>query len=181
MALFLILYNIEFIVYKMRSKYLLLFLLLFSFSISLISQDDIWGKEVTLRINNKSLPTALVVLSKESGVNIAFNEGQIPSKLINLYSPGYTFKEILDYLLEKTELTYEVIDNQVVILPKSSENKIQFHIKGYIKDANTGEKLINANIYLSDFSKGTVSNEYGYFLWTCPKVSIIFIFHTRIL
>ena len=36
-------------------------------------------------------------------------------------------------------------------------------ISGYIRDANTGEVLIAANVYIKEFELGTVSNSYGFY------------------
>lgn len=43
-----------------------------------------------------------------------------------------------------------------------------YTISGYIKDANTGEDLIGANIYLMEYGKGTSTNTYGFYSITLP-------------
>ena len=45
-------------------------------------------------------------------------------------------------------------------------------ISGFVEDSQTGERLINANIYNSNTSKGTVSNTYGFFSLTLPAGNI---------
>ncbi len=45
-------------------------------------------------------------------------------------------------------------------------------ISGYVKDVNTGEALIGANIYESQLKTGTVSNEYGFYSITLPMDSV---------
>ena len=37
-----------------------------------------------------------------------------------------------------------------------------YTVSGFIEDFETGEKLINANIYSSETQKGTISNNYGF-------------------
>ncbi len=44
----------------------------------------------------------------------------------------------------------------------------QFTLSGYITDAASGEKLINANIYETDQLRGCVSNVYGFYSLTLP-------------
>jgi outer membrane receptor for ferrienterochelin and colicin len=44
----------------------------------------------------------------------------------------------------------------------------QFTLSGYITDAGSGEKLINANIYETEQLRGTVSNVYGFYSLTLP-------------
>lgn len=42
-------------------------------------------------------------------------------------------------------------------------------ISGFIRDAETGEPLVGANIYLYDRSEGVSSNEYGFYSFTVDK------------
>ncbi|MCT4586194.1 MAG: TonB-dependent receptor [Carboxylicivirga sp.] len=44
----------------------------------------------------------------------------------------------------------------------------QYTLSGYIADAGSGEKLINANIYETSELRGTVSNVYGFYSLTLP-------------
>ena len=39
----------------------------------------------------------------------------------------------------------------------------QFTISGYVKDANTGEDLFAANVYIKELLKGTTTNIYGFY------------------
>jgi hypothetical protein len=39
----------------------------------------------------------------------------------------------------------------------------KFTISGYVRDADSGEELIGANIYIKELEKGTTSNHYGYY------------------
>ncbi|MCK4344779.1 MAG: TonB-dependent receptor, partial [Bacteroidales bacterium] len=47
-----------------------------------------------------------------------------------------------------------------------------YTISGFIEDFETGEKLINANIYSSETQKGTISNNYGFYSITLPARNI---------
>ena len=54
-----------------------------------------------------------------------------------------------------------------------------FTISGYIQDAESGEKLIGANIFDSDTYEGTITNTYGFFSLSLPagskKITISYI------
>lgn len=54
----------------------------------------------------------------------------------------------------------------------------QYTISGYVSDAGSGEKLINANIYEPESLSGTVSNTYGFYSLTLPagQYSIVYSF-----
>ena len=153
----------------MYKKILFVVFLIVFIGTNIMAQRDILDKEITYRAVNRDLSNVLVELSKKSGINIAFKILDIPEKNITFYAPRYTLKNILDYLLEDTGLKYEVINNQVVVFKPDDEDKDEYTINGYTTDSNTGEKLIFTNIYLSDFSRGTVSNEYGFYSIKIPK------------
>ena len=39
----------------------------------------------------------------------------------------------------------------------------QVHISGFVSDANDGERIIGANVFLQDHSKGVATDQKGYF------------------
>lgn len=47
----------------------------------------------------------------------------------------------------------------------------KYTLSGYIKDKNTGEDLLGANILLKEINKGTTTNAYGFYSITVPKGS----------
>ena len=52
------------------------------------------------------------------------------------------------------------------------KSKERITISGYLIDENSGEKLVYGNVALSDYTKGTISNEYGFYSFTLPKDSL---------
>ena len=49
-----------------------------------------------------------------------------------------------------------------------------YTISGYVKDANSGEQIIGAYVYITDPLKGTTTNHYGFYSLTLPKGSYTF-------
>ncbi len=49
----------------------------------------------------------------------------------------------------------------------------KYTISGFITDAETGETLAGANVYVSSLGTGTVTNEYGFYSVTIPSRSIL--------
>jgi len=45
----------------------------------------------------------------------------------------------------------------------------KINISGFVTDKNTGEKIINANVFVKNSTIGTVTNEYGYYSLYIPK------------
>lgn len=51
-----------------------------------------------------------------------------------------------------------------------------FTISGYVKDANSGEQIIAANVYVTNPLKGTTTNHYGFFHSHCQKAIILLLY-----
>lgn len=120
---------------------------------------------------DKPLREVIFDLSQEAEVTVAFQEEILPGdSLINFSVREQKIGVVLDYLLERHFVKYKIIGDQIVLYKdpyRKSENEIT--ISGYIKDLESGETLISANIYTYDQSAGTVSNEYGFYSFTVPK------------
>ncbi len=56
----------------------------------------------------------------------------------------------------------------------SSFGQDKYTISGYLSDAETGEKLIGANVFDLKSGKGTSSNTYGFYSLTLPQDSVVF-------
>lgn len=119
-------------------------------------------------INKKSLSHVLVELSKRSGVNISFSENLIPKDSIVSFSyKQRSIVSVLKDILIDVPVDIKVL-NGGIILAKQDVNK-KFTIYGYIRDAESGEELINAVIYLPNQNISTFSNDQGYFSFKLPK------------
>ena len=53
-----------------------------------------------------------------------------------------------------------------------AQQQERYTISGYVEDADTGEKLIAANVFEPEKGKGTTTNVYGFFSLTLPKDSV---------
>ena len=51
----------------------------------------------------------------------------------------------------------------------------KFTISGYVREKATGEDLIGANVYIKELSKGTITNQYGYYSLTLGKGEYTFV------
>nr|MDA3930352.1 TonB-dependent receptor [Prolixibacteraceae bacterium] len=77
-------------------------------------------------------------------------------------------KAVLETLLQNTNLSFKVIAGKVALFEKENKkhgNK-RATIHGYISDAESGERLINANIYNPDNYVGTISNNFGFYSYS---------------
>ncbi len=145
------------------------FLLLFAvFATAQVIPDEI---RVDYTAVKKELQSVLWDLSKKSKVNIAFSPEKIPSdSLINISVKNQTLGLTLKEIFKGSELTYEIVGNQIVIRKDEfiySEEDIT--INGYIRDVQSGEELVYANVFFKEIGIGTETNVSGFYSLTVPN------------
>ncbi len=104
---------------------------------------------------------ALVQLSRQSGINIAFNTAFFSNcPPVTVTARQEPFETLLGKITACAGLEYRWGTNQVVLYRKTR----YFTLSGYVQDAETGERLIGASIRARN--SGTISNEFGFFSLT---------------
>lgn len=112
-------------------------------------------------VENVSINEALLKLSEESGIDIAYSSSFLKNTpRISLEMESSSLEEILAQLLAKTHLSYRVLGDRIILFKKK---KKRYTISGYLEDKESGERLISARIYCPKIKRGCISNEYGFF------------------
>ncbi|MGX5688873.1 carboxypeptidase-like regulatory domain-containing protein [Arcticibacter tournemirensis] len=125
------------------------------------------SQPVTIRFQNDSLNLALLKLQTKANIAFAFD----PAILNGLKPVTYNFSDarvsdILKRLFFGTGIGYQLYGNQIVIV-KVRNSLIT--ISGHLKDFETGEALIGANIFIQELKTGIMSNQYGFYSLTLPE------------
>ena len=151
---------------------LLFFLLLFSFLFTSHAQRLV-ERRVSLAVEDATLEEALYQLADQNGILLSFSNDILPARRVSMQMDQVSLKLVLAQLLQNTALQYQEIGNQVVIfLPPETT----FTISGFLEDARTGERLINANILERNSGRGTASNEYGFYSLPLPAGKVVLAF-----
>ncbi len=127
--------------------------------------------EISYFCKHKPLKTVLNELSQKSKVSINFNPRRIPgNSKVTISAKKQRLGTILNVILNSRRCKYEIIGNQIVISRNKLKDKDRdLTISGYLSDDLSGEMLVGANVYLFDKSKGTQTNEYGFYSITLNK------------
>ncbi len=151
-------------------------LFIISNGLSCFGQSPINNK-ISFAVDNLSIEDAILSLSIQSKVNIAFSNSILPQdKLISLDVVDTPFKQVLRDILKETNISFKVVSNQIILFREKTMLEESISISGYIEDKSTGERLVGANIYNPNNAYGTDSNEFGYFSFNgVPNVDSIFI------
>lgn len=166
--------------YDKTMKIIILFVVAICLSVNSFSQESILDKQVSFAFENITLKESLKEIEKKTGINTAFNEKIVKGKQVTLSVEEALLSEVLDALVQSNKLSYEVQGNTVIIYRKEQEpqeeiskpliKKLEsYTISGYITDAQSKETLIGANIFVTQTSQGTVTNEYGFYSITLPE------------
>ena len=144
--------------------------IVFFLQLSCLSAQNPLDIRVNLVLEEVSLENALFELLEQENVNLSFSNAIIPrNKVVSIATANALLSEVLDELLEGTDLTYKVIANQVIIERIRPTIVRKFTLSGFIRDAESGEAIIGANIYDPELLIGTTTNEYGFYSLTLPS------------
>ena len=116
---------------------------------------------ITYQASNQKIESILLDIAEQYDYDIVFNQSYFEDETASIVIENKKITTVLHQLLEGTNVRYK-IKGQQIVLSKTRR------IYGTILDKLTGEPLINAAIYTSQYSKGTYTNAYGYFSLEIP-------------
>ncbi|MEZ4686273.1 MAG: TonB-dependent receptor [Bacteroidia bacterium] len=133
--------------------------------------------DVNLRFSKKNLPASQFFTEIEQQTDLSFvytSQTIRPEKQITLPSKRISLDHALEALTEQTSVRFSVIGKQIVLRRKAEEtaqNSISgvqsFNqlstVRGYVRNAESGEVLINAQVYDAVSGQGVLTNNYGFY------------------
>ncbi len=146
----------------MKRKLTLFLLSIFTFLLS--QAQSPLEKTVNIAAGTYELIDILNELNRQKA-NLAFSSDILPSYSLSLSQKQTTVGGVLKLLQEKTGIRYQV-SNELIILSYQLQ---MFTLSGTIRDNQTGEVLIGANIIINGGVSGTVTNSYGFYSITLPQ------------
>ncbi|MCM1178050.1 MAG: SusC/RagA family TonB-linked outer membrane protein [Bacteroides sp.] len=165
----------------MIRRILAMALIMLSFTANSMSADD---RKVSVTIEGKTLTEALAVLQNESGYSI-FYSSTLPDKdaKVNVKADGMSIREVLDALLAGLDISYEIRDNnQVVLFPKQkgkqssgADGKNKIEVTGTVTDAG-GFPVIGAGVTVEGTVDGTVTDADGKYSIEVDKENVTLYF-----
>lgn len=146
----------------------IIYIIILGFYACFLGAQNPLDVNIDLKIDNKTLETALFQLFENEEVNLSFSNSLIPeNRIISVDYKKVRLEAVLTDLLIGTGLTYKVI-GQEIIITQIPTNQKQVTITGFVEDAETGEFIVGANVFVPDLSRGTTTNEYGFYSLRLP-------------
>ena len=141
------------------------------------------AKTITVELKNVSLSKAMTAIEKASGYSFFFDENKTDlNHVVNLDAENDEINRVLSELLSSTNLTYEISNNQIALIPKGNTGQLNLRsfsktalpevqqsrgIKGVVKDSY-GETIIGASVIVKGTTTGTVTDMDGNFSLDVP-------------
>jgi len=138
---------------------------------------SVYSQKVSLNLNNVKFSEALNEISQQTKLDFAYSKEVVDmNRLVSVSATNTDLKNILDRLLDGTELMHVELNGKIYFGPKEFESVIQSaflqqqkKISGTITDATTGETIIGVNVRLEGTTIGTVTDVNGKFSLNISK------------
>jgi len=131
------------------------------------------NKRITINFNHTRLADALYQIGKQGQFYFAYNGRVLPQdSLVTLTATNHTVSEIMATLLHGKYEFKELNDHIIIdlILPNLSlqntditNDNNTYSISGLVVDERTGERLMNASVYIKEQLTSVLTDEHGYF------------------
>lgn len=118
---------------------------------------------LTVKLNNLPLSKALKEVERKSSYRFVFSNMIIPDEAkVNIDAKNVPLDQLLYQLLERTDLTFKVMENNLVVINSASLQQKIITVKGVVTNSK-GEPLADVSVTVNKSGKGTRSNDAGEF------------------
>ncbi len=149
-------------------KAIIIFVII-SLSLNSNAQTNPLDKTITVTFENITIKEAFNILKNRANISFAYNANiKELNKKVNKKFTNTTVAKILDSLLKPNNLEYRRVGKNITIY-KAVGRKNKITVSGYVFDAETGEALIQCNVYDKKSMTGVVTNNFGYFSLSLPN------------
>lgn len=134
------------------------------------AQEYAFKKNITVNFSSVKLLAALDTLGQRYSLPLSYDPDILP--LDKIVSGNFIDKPLLEVLrdvLSQTGCRYQLVSGQFIISPIGKVS-----ISGRVIDAESGELLIGAAVYVPSIKQGIVANNYGFYSLTLPPGNYTF-------
>lgn len=130
------------------------------------------NNKISISASSTTIEHVLEIIEQQSKFVFLYNNKEVDTqKSVHLQRQTGSVQSILNKLLKGTNLTYRIIDNQIILSTKKAIDPIQ-HIAGVVKD-NQGSPLIGVNVRIKGAQGGTITSLDGDFTLQVQKGNIL--------
>ena len=127
---------------------------------------------VTISMSNVSVEQVLNKIEETSDYVFLYNNKTIQkNRMVSVKNTSGNILDILAELFHGTDVTYTVVDKQIILSTKSAlstQQNSSFNLKGMVRDSK-GEPLVGVNVKVKGSSVGTITDLNGNFILQVRK------------
>ena len=130
--------------------------------------------DLTIKIKNENIEEAIKIISQKTGYRFIYSDDLMPAdKYVSINAKNKPLTNILDQLFAGTDLQFNILNNQVVVITKTHPAKsINFPVTGTVTDEG-GSPLAGVSVIIKGTSTGTITNESGQYTINASKGAIL--------
>lgn len=128
------------------------------------------GQSLSLTAENKTVREVFRQIESESSYRFFYNEEFSDlSKAVSFEVIDYQINDVMDIMLSSSNVTYRILENDLVVITPVKKNSQEIIITGTVTDATTGEPLPGASVVVQGTTIGTVTGVDGKFNLSVPS------------
>lgn len=150
---------------------------LFTFAVIFQLQAEVHSQSFNFNESNITVKQMFKQIEKNSKYSIFYRLDQVDlNKKINVITTGGTIENVMDQVLRNQPLTFEVVDEVVVVKAANSlGTDLKAIVKGTVTDTK-GETLPGVSVKVKGTSMGTTTDVNGQFTVNTPDDNSILVF-----
>lgn len=153
----------------MKISTLLMFIGLCNISATVFPQSS----KIDLSLQNVSLKEAFENIEKVSGYKFLYRSDLVNiNSVTSIETNGSSLEKLLDKLFTNTEIRYNILNDNLVVLTPMQKPKVT----GTVVDAISGEAIPGVNVSIEGTTIGTVTDESGKYSLELPSENSVLIF-----
>jgi TonB-linked SusC/RagA family outer membrane protein len=128
----------------------------------------------TLGFKGKTVKEVFSILEKQSDFRFFYNEDfKYVSKTVDLAVQNKNIEQILDKIFAQSDITYKILENNLVVLTIKPVAKQNIVVKGSVVDGTTQEPIPGVNIMIEGANKGAITDLDGKFSIEVPSAESV--------
>ncbi|MEG1617905.1 MAG: TonB-dependent receptor [Bacteroidales bacterium] len=153
-----------------------LFVLAATVGTSAVSAASAETMKLTISLKNASLNELFEAIEKQSDYSVIVNTNEVDvTRQVSVNSQDNSIDRVLQDVLSKQDLAYEIKDRHIIIYPQETKKNQQTRtITGMVVD-EFGDPIIGANVTVKGSPTGNITNENGQFSLPVTDQSVLVI------
>lgn len=152
----------------MKLTSLLILVLTFSVSARSFSQN-----KINFQVKRLEIASAISAIEKQTDYRFLYNENlEGIRQKVSVSLSDASIEEAMTSLLKNTDLTFQILDNKLIVISDNSGSQVDQVVKGTVKDEQ-GEPLIGVSVKIKGTTQGASTDVNGRFSIQAPENSTL--------